>query len=227
MNSFNCYVRLDGPDFIARATAYRAASNEAMRRYRDFSASVGAEGFQGPLPGALPRFFMFAEGAAPKGWVKSARATRKRPATWTPPEGSDAEVALLSLPASPDEAAVFPGYPAHIRWTDAQTQYGRRFIGSAFHPFSLGWGAQEPPVFFARIPDVERSLEDFWRDHPKATIEEPAGFTWPEGLTRLTDAEYRLIIAQAEVDEERRRAAAAAGRLLDGVTHDAMPVRAA
>ena len=192
------YVRIDGEPFLSRAKEYRAKRYAALEAWSAFAKEMGANS----IPGGL-RGLNFSR-KAPDGWTKpTGRDGYSKPKKGHPDVARiDALRAEHPMPSGTD---VFGDAICwNLNWK-GERGYGGGLIGLMFEA-QIGWAGD---TFYCLIPDAEAAVRQHREQYPEHTIEEPAA-SWrvPDGLTRLTEAEYDLAFAQAAVDEERAKSAA-------------------
>lgn len=189
-------VRIDGEPFLSRAKAYFAALEAATEAWRAFALKVGASELSNPL-GALG----FA-GAPPKGWIAKTRNNRSRPK-----KGSPLEAEMKALPTQPSTYSVFGDAVLYdLSWDGPDGSWGTGAIGYFFYGPQMG---RADGVMVARIPHAGRAAAHHLEKHPDHIIRNgAAGWTIPDGLIEISDAEMRFMFAKADFDREKATKAA-------------------
>lgn len=187
------YVRLEEP-FRTRAVAYRDELRAAAETWRAFGERCGG------TPGAGWNGFYFGDDPPPNGW-----RTPRRDGWSIPKKGTDDWVEYRKLPQPPDTRKVFTapnGESAVLETCHYETEGGGRgfrMIASGLWNPVIGWLGD---TFYAIIPDPRKLVAS---DPDLKYDDLTLGWTVPEGLVEMTDAEYELALAEYRVKLERSK----------------------
>lgn len=205
MSEQSTYVRIEGEPFLSRALAFRERRNAWRRAWSVFAEARGATGFVGN-----GRALVFAKGPPPEGWGRpSVKDQASRPKKGHP--DVEAMEQLRAAQPEPKGAEVYQdAICCNLSWTAPDGSSGSGSIGDLgiiFSGPSVGWVGD---VFVGYVPDAEAAVRDHAQLHPEHRVEEPAA-SWrlPDGLIRISKAEYDLLIAEHTVAQERAAAGAA------------------
>lgn len=198
MGDHTTYVRIDGEPFLSRAKAYREKHEAWHSAWGDFSQSKGGTGFS-----QNGRDLVFAKPSPPEGWTKPDRHGLSHPKA-KHPDLADFERMRAEHPR-PDPRVVFGDEVCFDALYETADSGGKLSIGGiemTLYGPHVGWAGD---TLLGHIPDAEAFARSYAAEHPERRIVGPAG-TWamPKGLTRITKAEYDLVFAQHEVEEERK-----------------------
>lgn len=190
-------VRIDGEPFLSRGKAYFAALETATEAWRAFALKVGAsQQLSNPL-GVLGF-----DRAPPKGWIAKTRNGRSRPK-----KGSPLEAEMKALPPQPSSYSVFGNSVLYdLSWDEPDGSWGTGAIGLFFFGPQM---YRADGVIVARIPHAGRAAAQHLEKHPDHVIRNgAAGWTIPEGLVEISEAEMRFIFTKADFDREKATQAA-------------------
>jgi hypothetical protein len=141
---------------------------------------------------------------APAGWVL---VKHKRYRVYRPKKGTPSHKEFEALPKMPRYTAVFSekDIPTTLNYHAKDGSHsGGGVIGYAWDPISIGWFGD---VFVAMIPNIPGYVTKHMEQHPEDIIENGLPeWKLPVGLRQITEAEYKLMSAQHEVDQERKAA---------------------
>ena len=201
MGKHTCIVKIVGEPALTKVKAYREAVTAQERAWNEYGNSVGASGFPKGWPGHPPGFMFFENGPQPAGWKKPDRHGRSNPK-----KGSAAAAALASLPVRPSVRGVLTGIVNDLNYKGADLR-GSGMVAFFEEGYAVGWVGD---MYFARIPHAGRAAADHLARNPDHTIDGPAnGWTIPEGLVEISEAEFDLITAEHRVKLERERVSTA------------------
>lgn len=200
MTKTTTHIRIDGEPFLGRAKAYREKRLACIVAWSDFAKGFGAISIPEGLHG-----LNFGSNTPPKGWLKpSGKEGYSRPKKGHP----DLELfaALKAECSLPDPREVYGDAireNLNYELLNGTKAYGA--IGRMWGPH-VGWAGD---TFFGIVPDAEAAVADLLARHPDAQIMgDTASWRMPDGLTRISEAEYDLAFAQHRVAEERAAALA-------------------
>lgn len=195
MSAHRTYVRIEGEPFLSAAKEFRERIGARVEAYREFAVTRGAESIPDHGHG-----LNFGGKAAPSGWTKP-----KGKLGYSAPKKGHADVVTLAelrkaypLPTNRD---VFgDAICENLSYEGPGECWGGGGIGYLFGAMISWYG----DTFYAIVADAEAAVRDHLASHPGSRITNGAD-TWrmPDGLKRLSDAEFRLAWAQHEVDEEK------------------------
>lgn len=202
MTDHTCIVKIVGEPALSNAKAYREAVIAQARAWTEYAKSVGASALPSGWAGSPPTFLFFQEGPPPAGWTKRDKHGRSNPR-----RGSPDAAAMAALPVKPSVRGILSGIVTNLSYTGPGVR-GSGGIAFFEEGYTVGWVGD---TFIARIPHAGRAAADHLARHPDHTIEGPAnGWTIPDGLVEISEAEFDLLSAEHRVKLERAAAKVAA-----------------
>jgi hypothetical protein len=214
------FLLVEGGPVLALCQEWRASYNVALEAGRAFCRSMGSEGgytdYQHKKLSGL-----YLTNPVPPGWIK-VKGKRGQP-DWMRPDtrnrdkekkalGLAAQAALDALPGTlptdPIREAI--GMPGSIEYEYDQTngERGRGYMSCGgmtfiFNPVQVAWAGDAIVIYAPDIAATVASLkaEHQWRKN--VTIIQGDGWEPPEGVRRISEAEWDLIQAQWKVAREK------------------------
>lgn len=195
MSDHTIFVKIVGEPFRSQAERFFREFDAAVTEWSDFAKKVGATTLSDPL-GCLGF-----EGNPPEGWTARSRNGRSRP------KKSSAYFAKFeALPKHPDSYAVFGDAVLYNLSYEGPDCQGSGAIGSCFWSPRI---ARAGNVYIAAIPHAGRAAAEHLGRHPDHKITNGAnGWTLPEGLVEISEAEKDFIFAEYRLLLEREKIAA-------------------
>lgn len=202
MSDHTTYIRIDGEPFLSRAKAYREKRHAWRLAWSQFAESKGATGFSQD-----GHFLVFGKAPPPAGWTKADHRGMSHPKA-KHPDAAELKRMRAEHPR-PNTRDVYGDavcFNAQYEEDKGQGAFGLGGFGMMLNGPHVGWAGD---TFLGNIPDAEAFARDYAARRPEKRIVGLAA-TWrlPAGLTRITKAEYDLVFAQYEVEEERKAASA-------------------
>lgn len=183
-------VRIDGEPFLSRAQKHKEAFYLAGKAWLDFAKERGG------IPSNNFGCGLYFEDKPPEGWTKRDRKG------WSSPKKTHADwKTIRDLPRPLDAGEIFePEVPSILNYRTPDGE-GSCIIGPYWRPV-LGWFGDR---FYCHLGDPAAARDR--RVEQGCVVEEPvAGWVLPEGLTRLSDAEYQFELAAFNLEEEKKSA---------------------
>lgn len=202
MGEQTTFVGIVGEPFLSRAKVYR----EELRIWNDawatFAKERGADSISrsGTALG-------FKNADQPAGWTRPAGPSRM-----SHPKKGHADIEVLAQLREcfprPDARFVFGDeVPSNLNWETPAGGRGSCGIGSMGMILNGPWVGWAGETYLGWMPDPAQAARDILVQYPDArVIGSAVDWTMPEGLIRITTAEYELILAQHKVFEERAAA---------------------
>ena len=205
MREHTMYVRIVGEPFLSRAKAYREQHRVWCEVWGPFAKERGAEGVN-----ARGTSLSFKRRNSPEGWTRpSGNAGMSNPKKGHP---DLAVLARLREEAPHPNARLVFGdeVPLNFSWETSDGGKGSCGIGTMgliINGPHCGWAGD---AYLGWTADPAAAVRDHVARNPDHRIVGPAaGWVLPDGLIRLTEAEYELVFAEHKVAEERAEASAA------------------
>lgn len=198
-SKYEVYALITGAPFMDRILAYESEYMKVYEKFAEFTDKYDGETFFSwrKLSG-----LRFPHNKVPDGWTKPKDSRRFS----RPKKGTPMLAEMEALPSFPDPYAVYgPELPLEYSYegTDGSKGVGS-FTYRAEPPIIWTKGEPTERKYFLMPIDVAAFLKVEAVKHPERIYSEPLrNWTWPEGLQRLTEAEYELADAQARVDYEK------------------------
>lgn len=153
------------------------------------------------------RSLSFKNADPPAGWTRPTGPSRMS----HPNKGHVDVQALAELRERfprPDARFVFGDeVPSNLSWEMPAGGRGSCGIGSMGMILNGPWVGRAGDTYLGWMPDPEVAARAILAQYPDARVVGPAAdWTMPEGLIRITEAEYGLILAQHKVLKERTAA---------------------
>lgn len=192
MRNHTLYVRADSEPWISRLKKYRDELHACHDAWLGFAAKHGAD----QIPGGLSGLIFSDRRKVPAGWKKPDRKG------WTrPKQGHPDEAEIDALPKEPSRWAALEGACICTLCYEGSDCSGSGAIGNLFWGPSIGWAGD---TFLCILPDAKAAAADHLQKHPDHRITNGCEtWTLPDGLTRISEAEHDLIVAQFKVAHER------------------------
>lgn len=206
MSAKDLHLLVERGPILEKCQEWRRCYIAAMDAAADFARKHGAKGFFPGLDGGV--LALIAVEPTPPGWrVLGKRAQRgeRRMVPRKDRSGDEIRAEIEALPRKLSEAELSKhiGHPEVLRWrsADGQRHGTSSMSGRRLSPVDLFWTANDDFVLLA--PDTQAWIDSLMEEEPGAVVEH-GSWTIPDGLRVITEAEYHLLNAQANVDAERR-----------------------
>lgn len=204
------YAIVTGEPGLSICREWQDKWKAAHRAAFDFAKSMGASGWvpdhEYDLVGLIPN------GDIPQGWKQARRKNRVflEPAKGS--AGAAAREAIAALPEHPkqNDLPALLGIPTVIsyEYPDNKGWGSSSMSGGYWHAVELMWCDDDALVL--RLPDVGAHIADVRQRHPDAVIsfgpDEATSWSFPDWLKPISEAEWKLMQAQAEVRREQAKA---------------------
>ncbi len=195
MDGHQALVKIVGEPFRSRAAAYFRAYDAAFEAWAAFATRVGATSLTSPFGG------VGFDGRVPKGWVAVGRNGGARPR-----KGSPEAAEMAALPRQPSGHDVFAKAVIYDLSYEGPDVRGSGAVGTMFFGPRL---ARAGEIWLAAIPHAGPAAAAHLARHPDHRILNGAdGWTVPEGLVEISQAEMDFIVAEHNLRREREKAVA-------------------
>lgn len=197
----NIWALIEGEPFRSRVEKYRSDRMAAGKAWVDWAMANGGSGNVFGDPSLLG--IEIAQSKTPKGWVK---VKHKRFHVYRPRKGTALSAEFKALPKMPTYCAVFTesDVPTKFNWSHPSGISGGGVLGYAWTPIHIGWFGN---TFIMMCPNVPGYIAKHLEEYPGSIIEDGLdNWKLPEGLKQISEAEYKLMSAQHEVDQEKAKA---------------------
>jgi hypothetical protein len=187
------YARVDGDPWQSRLVQYRKDLFACHDAWRAYAKEMNAD----EIPGSLSGLIFHDRKKVPQGWLRPKRNG------WTRPKKGHADEAVIdALPKEPSRWDALRGaYICTLSYETPSGGWGSGAIGGLFFGPVIGWVED---LFLVVLPDAKAAADDHLAEHPDHKITNGCEtWTLPEGLTRISEAEHDLIVAQYKVAQER------------------------
>lgn len=206
MSTKDLHLLVESGPIREKCEEWRDRYVTAMDAAADFARKHGAPGFVPGLNGGI--LALVAVEPPPPGWQllnKRARSGERRMAPHKGEAGAAIRAEIDALPRAPSEAelSAYIGHPEILKWrsADGHRHGSTSMSGKRLSPVDIMWTANDDIILLA--PDTRAWIDSLQEDEPGAVIER-GDWVIPAGLRVITEAEYKLLHAQANVDAERR-----------------------
>lgn len=192
MSDCSVFVKITGEPFLSRAERFFAEFDAAAAVWWDFARKVGATSLSDPL-GCLGF-----EGRPPDGWTAKSLNGRSRPK-----KSSALYAQFEALPKQPDSSAVFGDAVIYSLTYEGPDCSGGGSLGNFFWGPAIGRAGS---IYLAAIPHAGRAAAEHLARNPDHKIINGAdGWTMPDGLVEISEAEKAFIIAEYNLRTEREK----------------------